>query len=87
MPKNPYLFSGFGRNSLLSVTGNFETRTGNYLAGTGNFRYWFSLERFTPCLASQAVRRDTFERILRGLWRVALTPIFPPEQRTSQLLY
>jgi hypothetical protein len=36
-PKKPCLLSGFRRNSLLNGTGNFETSTANYFAGTGNF--------------------------------------------------
>jgi hypothetical protein len=35
--EKPCLLSGFRRNSLLKETGNFETRTGNCCAGTGNF--------------------------------------------------
>src|ERR1017187_1539450 len=36
-PKKPCLPSGFCPNSLPNGRGNFEPRTGNYFAGTGNF--------------------------------------------------
>jgi hypothetical protein len=36
-PKKPVFSWGFRRNSLLNGTGNFETSTANYFAGTGNF--------------------------------------------------